>query len=194
MSFGSYSRHADPSSALLCQGSGWRHGQFKREFGKQNWKAKTNEVRCPPVTWSHFPLLPPLITASDGKWWKKGEGWQGDEGIWEVKVGVMARWVCVQNVIKLRNEPQGVSLFLSYFKPSPVDLEQKGNPSSYAPGACVCVFSQDLLWSSSGFVWFAHMYNTWMFGSARPQSGFAARNASCFISFPTKLSLVLFYV
>lgn len=68
------------------QGSGRRHEGFQREFSGQTWRLKTSEDWCPPVTWSDFPLLSPLITVSDGKWWKGGGGvtkrWRGCGFAW----------------------------------------------------------------------------------------------------------------
>lgn len=94
------------------QGSSWKHEGFQREFAGQTWGQKMSEVRCPPVTWSDFPLLPPLITVSDGKWWKSGGGvmdrWRdlGKKGL-----GVAVRWGCVWNAMNLQNEPRGISPF-----------------------------------------------------------------------------------
>lgn len=79
---------------------------------------KTSEVRCPPVTWSDFPLLSPLITVSDGKWWKSGGwwGWWRDEGIWGRKGWESWQdWGCVWNAMNLQNEPRAVSPILKLF-------------------------------------------------------------------------------
>lgn len=79
---------------------------------------KMSEVRCPPVTWSDFPLLSPLITVSDGKWWKSGGwwGWWRDEGIWGRKGWESWHdWGCVWNAMNLQNEPRAVSPIFKLF-------------------------------------------------------------------------------
>lgn len=145
--FQQYSKSADQSPPLFCyiggggwQGSGWRHEGFQWEFGGQTWRLKTSEVRCPPVTWCDFPLLSPLITVSDGKWWKGGGG-------------VMKRWrdlgrkgwshsmmrLCVK-CNEPGNEPRGISPFWSYFTANPVDLLHLGKAYTHTWHVCVHVY------------------------------------------------------
>lgn len=76
-----YSMSADQSSTVVVTlevEAGRGQVRDTRDFCEnsvdrlEDWK--TSEVRCPPVTWSNFPLLSPLITVSKGKWWKRGGG------------------------------------------------------------------------------------------------------------------------
>lgn len=115
---------------------------------RQTWRLETSEVRCPPVTWSAFPLLSPLITVSDGKWWKGGGG---------VLVGWrdLGRKDGRRSVMRLRvkcnepgNEPQGVSPFSNYFTANPVDALHLGKVHKHTEHVCVhvCLPHQHKVW------------------------------------------------
>lgn len=90
-----------------------------------------NEVKCPPVTRSNFPFRPPLITASGGKWWRKGKGWGIDEGIWAERFGSCGTTgVCVKcNKVSERTPGSFFPLASTLLRKNPVDSELSGNPS-----------------------------------------------------------------
>lgn len=119
MSFNSFPRgrmtpaHSRHSGAGGQQGSGQDFGETALKTGK------TSEVRCPPVTRSDFPLLSPLITVSEGKWWKGGGGLMNRwRGLGRKGWSYSTMWPCVK-CSEPGNEPQGVSPFSSYFHSEP---------------------------------------------------------------------------
>lgn len=101
--------HSRHSGAGGQQGSGQDFGETALKTGK------TSEVRCPPVTRSDFPLLSPLITVSEGKWWKGGGGLMNRwRGLGRKGWSYSAMWPCVK-CNEPGNEPQGVFSVLKLF-------------------------------------------------------------------------------
>lgn len=121
MSFNSFQRR--PTSRAVWSRHDGGHGWWgwgrrdTRDFGETDLKTakekkkNPNKVRWPPVTWSNFPLLSPLITENAGKGWKGGRG--GDEQMKGFFLG-WGGWshnttrMCVK-CNKVGREPQGVS-------------------------------------------------------------------------------------
>lgn len=123
------------------RGSGRRLEGLQREFSAhrlEDWKRVKSDI----LLWPEpiFPSLSPLITVSDWKWWKGGGGvmkrW-GDLGRKAWSHSMM--WPCLK-CNEAGNEPQGVSLFSSYFTPNPVDLLHLGEAYKYTWGICVHVY------------------------------------------------------